>query len=69
MLAKSPKEINKSSKYFKKNKKQGQKKSYTQALTLANPSSKPKMTPSNIVLEMLKIQETFPHLYNKIDQV
>jgi len=39
-------------------------------LTSANPSSKPKITSSNIVLETLKIKETFPHLHNKkIDQV
>ena len=70
ILAKSHKEVNELSKYFKINKKQGQKKSYAQASTSANLSSKPKTTSSNIVLEMFKINETFPHLHNKkINQV
>jgi len=70
ILAKLPKEVNKLFKYFKKNKKQEQKKSYTQASTSANLSSKPKTTSSNVVLETLKIKETFPYLHNKkIDQV
>ena len=68
--AKLPKKINKLSKYFKKNKKQEQKKSYAQASTLANPSFKPKTTSLNVVLKTLKIKETFSHLHNKkIDQV
>ena len=63
-----PKEVNKISKYFKKNKKQLQKKSYAQA-------SSSKLTSqtnvfSNIVLNTLKIKKTFPHLQNKkINQV
>ena len=70
ILAKLPKKVNKLSKYFKKNKKQEQKKSYAQASTLANPSSKPKTTSLNVVLETLKIKETFLHLHNKkINQV
>jgi len=68
--AKLPKKVNKLSKYFKKNKKQEQKKSYAQASILANPSSKLKTTSSNVVLKTLKIKETFPHSHNKkIDQV
>ena len=68
--AKLSKKVNKLSKYFKKNKKQGQKKSYAQALASANLSSKPKMISSNVVLKTLKIKETFPYFHNKkIDQV
>ena len=53
--AKSPKEVNKISKYFKKNiKKKDQKKSYTQASSSAN-----------ITRETLKIKEAFPNLQNK----
>ena len=69
ILAKSPKEVNTISKYFKKNNKQLQKKSY------AEDSSSSKSTSSlnsslNIALDTLKIKETFPHLQNKkINQV
>ena len=51
ILAKLPKKVNKLSKYFKKNKKQEQKKSYAQASTLANPSFKPKKTSLNVVFK------------------
>ena len=57
ILAKLPKEVNKISKYFKKNEKQPQKKSYAQV------SSKSNM--SNIAMDILKIKETFPYLQNK----
>ena len=50
--AKSPKEINKISKYFKRNPSFSQKKSYTQVLS--------KYT--NIARETLKIKEAFPSL-------
>jgi len=62
ILAKSSKEVNKISKFFKKNSNHPQKKSYAQA------SAKSNIT--NIVLDILKIKETFPYLQNKkIDQV
>jgi len=62
ILAKSSKEVNKISKFFKKNSNHPQKKSYAQA------SAKSNIT--NIVLDILKIKETFPYFQNKkIDQV
>jgi len=61
ILAKTFKEVNEISKYFKKNDTL-QKKSYTQA------SSKPQS--SNAMMNTLKIKEMFPNLQNqKIDQV
>ena len=60
ILAKLPKEVNKISKYFKKNSPSSQKKSYAQALFNSN----------NIARETLKIKEAFPSLQNKkIEQV
>lgn len=62
ILAKLPKEVNKISKYFKKNKKQPQKKLYAQVSL--------KLNTSNITMDSLKIKKTFPCLQNqKIDQV
>jgi len=59
---KSPKEVNKISKYFKKNPLFAQKKSYAQV------SFKP--TISNIAIEILKIKEAFLNFQNKkIEQV
>ena len=55
ILAKSPKEINTISKYFKKSSENKEKKSYDQALA---PSS-------NTTREILKIKETFPKLQDK----
>ena len=64
ILAKSLKEINEISKYFKKNKKQLQKKSYIQV------SSSSKSNTSYITMDTLKIKETFLYFQNKkIDQV
>ena len=61
ILAKTPKEVNEISKYFKKNDKP-QKKSYAQA------SSKPQS--SNAIINMLKIKKMFLKLQNqKINQV
>lgn len=58
--AKSPKEVNEISKYFKKNPLFSQNKSYAQALSKDN----------NIARETLKIKEVFPSLQNKkIEQV
>jgi len=57
ILAKSPKKVNKISKYFKKNLPLAQKKSYAQVSS--------KLTISNIVMETLKIKEAFPNLQNK----
>jgi len=53
ILVKSPKKVNKISKYFKKNVPSALKKSYVQASS------------SNITIETLKIKETFPCLQNK----
>ena len=62
ILKKSPKEVNKISKYFKKNPPSAQKKSYAQISS--------KLTTSNIAIETLKIKEVFPNLQNKkIEQV
>jgi len=67
--AKLPKEANKISKYFKKNNKQLQKKSYAQASFLSKSILSLNLS-LNIALDTLKIKETFPHLQNKkIDQV
>jgi len=68
ILAKSQREVNKLSKYFKKNSNPQQKKSYANATSLSNQHSL--SVPKNIVKEMLKIKETFPNLPNKkIEQV
>jgi len=68
ILAKSQREVNKLSKYFKKNSNPQQKKSYANATSLSNQHSP--SVPKNIVKEMLKIKETFPNLSNKkIEQV
>ena len=57
ILAKSPKEINEISKYFKKNiGKKETKKLYTQALSFLS---------SNITMEALNIKENFLNLQNK----
>ena len=62
ILAKLLKEVNKISKFFKKNSNHPQKKSYTQASAKSNTT--------NIALNILKIKEMFPYLQNeKIDQV
>ena len=62
--AKLPKEVNKISRYFKKNEKQPQKKSYAQVSSLSKSNS------SNIAMDTLKIKETFSYLHNKkINQV
>jgi len=53
--AKSPKEVKKISKYFKKNFSSTQKKSYTQILSNS----------SNTARETLKIKEAFSNLQNK----
>lgn len=56
---KSTKEVNKISKYFKKQQPSNNKqKSYTQI-------SAKQSNPTNITREMLKIKETFPNLQNK----
>jgi len=57
ILVKSPKEVNKISKYFKKNPSSTWKKSYTQVSS--------KLTILNIAMETLKIKEAFPNLQNK----
>ena len=60
ILAKSPKEVNEISKYFKKNPPSSQKKSYTQVLSRC----------TNIARETLKIKEVFSSFQNKkIEQV
>ena len=64
ILAKTPKEVNEVSKYFKKI-DSPQKKSYTQASSKSQSSSS-----SNVTMNMLKIKEMFLKLQNKkIDQV
>jgi len=66
--AKTPKEVNKISKYFKKNPSPHQKKSYTNATLLSTQQGSP--VSKNIIKETLKIKETFPNLSNnKIKQV
>jgi len=62
ILAKSPKEVKEISKFFKKIEKPITKKSYAQALT-PKPLFSDKS--SNIVMNTLKIKETFPNLPNK----
>lgn len=65
--AKLPKKVNETSKYFKKNEKQPQKKSYIQA-SLSSKQSLQLNSSSNIALDTLKIKESFLHLQNeKID--
>jgi len=56
--AKTAKEVNEISKYFKKNSTNNQKKSYAQVSV--NSSNSP-----NIARETLKIKETFPNLQNE----
>jgi len=61
--AKSQKEVNELSKYFKKNTNSQQKKSYANATSsLKQPSP---VAPKNIAREMLKIKETFSNLSDK----
>ena len=68
--AKSPKEVNEISKYFKKNTNQVQKKSYAQASSKNSSSNISKNSSTNIAMETLKIKEAFLHLQNKkINQV
>ena len=65
--AKSPKEVKEISKFFKKIEKHTTKKSYAQAST---PKSYSSDKSSNIVMNTLKIKETFPNLPNKkIDSI
>jgi len=61
--AKSQKEVNELSKYFKKNTNIPQKKLYMQALSLSKQSDSSSMT--NIAMEILKIKEAFSNLLNK----
>ena len=66
--AKTPKEVNEISKYFKKNPSPHQKKSYTNATLLSTQQGSP--VSKNIVKKTLKIKEMFPNLSNnKIKQV
>ena len=66
--AKTLKEVNKISKYFKKNPCPHQKKSYTNATLSSTQQGLP--VSKNIVKKTLKIKETFPNLSNnKIKQV
>jgi len=62
ILAKSSKEVNKISKYFKKNQQSGEKKKtkklYTQTSTSANS-----------IREVLKIKEIFPNLLSKKSKI
>jgi len=68
ILAKTQKEVNELSKYFKKNTNHQQKKSYTNATSSTKQPSP--SAPKNIIKEMLKIKETFSNLPNKkIEQV
>jgi len=66
ILAKSPKEVNKISKFFKKNHSPNiNKKSYAQA-----SSNGSNFNGTNIARETLKIKEAFPSLQNKkIEQI
>ena len=67
ILAKSPKEVNEVSKYFKKNNKPPMKKSYARASSL---KQFPAASIFSIMLLALKLKETFPNLPNKkIDMV
>ena len=63
ILAKSLKEINKLSKYFKKNINAPQKKLYVQASSSSKQTNS--FSTSNITMKTLKIKETFPNLLNK----
>ena len=68
ILAKTLKEVNEISKYFKKNSNPHQKKSYANATSSSTQQGLP--ISKNIVKETLKIKETFPNLLNnKIEQV
>ena len=62
ILAKSQKEVNEISKYFKKNDKSPMKKSYAQASSSKQVSS---FFISSITMDMLKLKETFSSLPNK----
>jgi len=62
ILAKSQKEVNEISKYFKKNNKPSMKKSYAQTSSLKQVSSS---STSSIIIDILKLKETFPSLSNK----
>ena len=68
ILAKTLKEVNEISKYFKKNSNPHQKKSYANATSSSTQQGL--LISKNIVKETLKIKETFPNLLNnKIEQV
>jgi len=62
ILAKSQKEVNEISKYFKKNNKPSMKKSYTQTSSSKQVSSS---STSSIMIDILKLKETFSSLSNK----
>jgi len=62
ILAKTPKKVKEISKFFRKIKKLGLKKFYTQTLTVNLDS---KVTSSNITMNTLKIKEIFFNLSNK----
>ena len=67
ILAKSTKEVKEISKYFKKNNKSLTKKSYAQA---SSSKQAPITSSLNIVMNTLKIKETFSYLSNKkIDMI
>ena len=69
ILAKSQKEVNEISKYFKKNNKPSLLKSYMQASSSSKKTISSTST-SNITRNALKIKETFPNLPNrKIDLI
>ena len=61
--AKFEKEVNKFSKYFKKNTNPQQKKLYIN--TTSSPKQQELPLSKNIVKEMLKIKKMFPNLFNK----
>jgi len=66
--AKTPREVNKISKYFKKNSSFSQKMSNANATSLSNQQNL--SGSKNIIKETLKIKEIFPNLpSNKIEQV
>jgi len=68
ILAKTPKEVNEISKYFKKNPSPHQKKSYTNVTSSSTQQGLP--VSKNIVKKTLKIKEMFLNLLNnKIKQV
>jgi len=65
--AKSQKEVNEISKYFKKNDKSTMKKSYAQASSSKQVTT---ASTSSIMMDVLKLKETFPNLPNKkIDMI